>query len=101
MASELIPTVWSSEHPVVMADTCSQQPSPSAAVPGSSSSRPLPPVAPRPQPVAPLRKPPQVVMIRKDEPAVSPPPPPAPAPPSQALRSPSPTDEGLVDMGSM
>jgi small subunit ribosomal protein S1 len=84
-----------------MADTGSQQPSPSAAVPGSSSSRPLPPVAPRPQPVAPLRKPPQVVMIRKDEPAVSPPPPPAPAPPSQALRSPSPTDEGLVDMGSM
>lgn len=107
MASELIPTVWSSELTVEMADTGSQQPPSSSAGPGSSSSRPRPPVAPRPLPVAPLRKPPQVVMIRKDEPA-----PPAPEP--KTLQAPQPgapqpappglpsSDDGeLFEMGSM
>lgn len=99
MASELIPTVWSSELTVEMADTGSQQPPSSSAGPGSSSSRPRPPVAPRPLPVAPLRKPPQVVMIRKDEPA-----PPAPEP--KTLQAPQPglppADDGeLFEMGSM
>ena len=82
-----------------MADTGSQQPPSSSAGPGSSSSRPRPPVAPRPLPVAPLRKPPQVVMIRKDEPA-----PPAPEP--KTLQAPHPglpsSDDGeLFEMGSM
>ena len=82
-----------------MADTSSQQPPSSSAGPGSSSSRPRPPVAPRPLPVAPLRKPPQVVMIRKDEPA-----PPAPEP--KTLQAPHPglpsSDDGeLFEMGSM
>ena len=102
MASELIPTVWSSELTVEMADTGSQQPPSSSAGPGSSSSRPRPPVAPRPLPVAPLRKPPQVVMIRKDEPA-----PPAPEPktlqaPQPAAPGLPPADDGeLFEMGSM
>ena len=91
--------MWSSELTVEMADTGSQQPPSSSAGPGSSSSRPLPPVAPRPLPVAPLRKPPQVVMIRKDEPA-----PPAPEP--KTLQAPHPglppSDDGeLFEMGSM
>ena len=34
----------------------------------SPSARPVPPGSPRPQPQAPLRKPPQVLMIKKDEP---------------------------------
>ena len=102
MASELIPTVWSSELTVEMADTGSQQPPSSSAGPGSSSSRPRPPVAPRPLPVAPLRKPPQVVMIRKDEPA-----PPAPEPKTLPAPQPAPpglppSDDGeLFEMGSM
>jgi len=102
MASELIPTVWCSELTVEMADTGSQQPPSSSAGPGSSSSRPRPPVAPRPLPVAPLRKPPQVVMIRKDGPA-----PPAPEPktlqaPQPAAPGLSPADDGeLFEMGSM
>ncbi|QPN71596.1 S1 RNA-binding domain-containing protein [Synechococcus sp. CBW1108] len=88
-----------------MADTGSRQPPSSSAGPGSSSSRPRPPVAPRPLPVAPLRKPPQVVMIRKDEPA--PPAPPAPEPkilqaPQPAAPSFPPSDDGeLFEMGSM
>ena len=91
--------MWSSELTVEMADTGSQQPPSSSAGPGSSSSRPRPPVAPRPLPVAPLRKPPQVVMIRKDEPA-----PPAPEP--KTLQAPHPglpsSDDGeLFEMGSM
>ena len=91
--------MWSSELTVEMADTGSQQPPSSSAGPGSSSSRPRPPVAPRPLPVAPLRKPPQVVMIRKDEPA-----PPAPEP--KTLLAPHPglpsSDDGeLFEMGSM
>ena len=94
--------MWSSELTVEMADTGSQQPPSSSAGPGSSSSRPRPPVAPRPLPVAPLRKPPQVVMIRKDEPA-----PPAPEP--KTLQAPQPAPPGLspsddgerVEMGSM
>ena len=90
-----------------MADTGSQQSPSSSAGPGSSSSRPRPPVAPRPLPVAPLRKPPQVVMIRKDEPV-----PPAPEP--KTLQAPQPeapqpvapglppSDDGeLFEMGSM
>ena len=94
--------MWSSELTVEMADTGSQQPPSSSAGPGSSSSRPRPPVAPRPLPVAPLRKPPQVVMIRKDEPA-----PPAPEPktlqaPQPAPPGLSPSDDGeLFEMGSM
>ena len=102
MASELIPTVWSSELTVEMADTGSQQPPSSSAGPGSSSSRPRPPVAPRPLPVAPLRKPPQVVMIRKDEPT-----PPAPGPKTLQAPQPAPpglppSDDGeLFEMGSM
>ncbi len=94
--------MWSSELTVEMADTGSQQPPSSSAGPGSSSSRPRPPVAPRPLPVAPLRKPPQVVMIRKDEPA-----PPAPEPktlqaPQPAAPGLPPADDGeLFEMGSM
>ena len=93
--------MWSSELTVEMADTGSQQPPSSSAGPGSSSSGPRPPVAPRPLPVAPLRKPPQVVMIRKDEPAPEPktlqaPQPGAPQP------APPPADDGeLFEMGSM
>ena len=94
--------MWSSELTVEMADTGSQQPPSSSAGPGSSSSRPQPPVAPRPLPVAPLRKPPQVVMIRKDEPA-----PPAPEPKTLQAPQPAPpglppSDDGeLFEMGSM
>ena len=94
--------MWSSELTVEMADTGSQQPPSSSAGPGSSSSRPRPPVAPRPLPVAPLRKPPQVVMIRKDEPA-----PPAPEPKTLQAPQPAPPglspsdDGGLFEMGSM
>ena len=107
MASELIPTVWSSELTVEMADTGSQQPPSSSAGPGSSSSRPRPPVAPRPLPVAPLRKPPQVVMIRKDEPAPPAPEPktlqaPQPGAPQPAPPGLPPSDDGeLFEMGSM
>ncbi|MCP9908912.1 30S ribosomal protein S1 [Cyanobium sp. BA20m-p-22] len=90
-----------------MADTGSQQPPSSSAGPGSSSSRPRPPVAPRPLPVAPLRKPPQVVMIRKDEPAPPAPEPktlqaPQPGPPQPAAPGLPPSDDGeLFEMGSM
>ena len=107
MASELLPTVWSSELTVEMADTGSQQPPSSSAGPGSSSSRPRPPVAPRPLPVAPLRKPPQVVMIRKDEPAPPAPEPktlhaPQPGAPQPAPPGLPPSDDGeLFEMGSM
>ncbi len=99
--------MWSSELTVEMADTGSQQPPSSSAGPGSSSSRPRPPVAPRPLPVAPLRKPPQVVMIRKDEPAPPAPEPkilqaPQPGPPQPAAPSFPPADDGeLFEMGSM
>ena len=90
-----------------MADTGSQQPPSSSAGPGSSSSRPRPPVAPRPLPVAPLRKPPQVVMIRKDEPAPPAPEPktlqaPQPGAPQPAPPGLPPSDDGeLFEMGSM
>ena len=99
--------MWSSELTVEMADTGSQQPPSSSAGPGSSSSRPRPPVAPRPLPVAPLRKPPQVVMIRKDEPAPPVPEPktlqaPQPGAPQPAAPGLSPSDDGeLFEMGSM
>ena len=99
--------MWSSELTVEMADTGSQQPPSSSAGPGSSSSRPRPPVAPRPLPVAPLRKPPQVVMIRKDEPAPPAPEPktlqaPQPGAPQPAPPGLPPSDDGeLFEMGSM
>ena len=99
--------MWSSELTVEMADTGSQQPPSSSAGPGSSSSRPRPPVAPRPLPVAPLRKPPQVVMIRKDEPAPPAPEPktlqaPQPGAPQPAPPGLPPADDGeLFEMGSM
>ena len=99
--------MWSSELTVEMADTGSQQPPSSSAGPGSSSSRPRPPVAPRPLPVAPLRKPPQVVMIRKDEPAPPVPEPktlqaPQPGAPQPAAPGIPPADDGeLFEMGSM
>ena len=96
--------MWSSELTVEMADTGSQQPPSSAAAQGSLSARPRLPIAPRPQPVAPLRKPPQVVMIRKDEPAPAAPAqaprsaePPVPAPPELH----SPDDGELFEMGSI
>ena len=84
--------------------------------PPSSSSRPLPPGATRPQPLAPLRKPPQVLMIRKDEPAPKPtaspelevapsPQPPAQVAPPSPVRAPARTpvrnDDELFDLGAM
>ncbi len=77
----------------------------------------MPPGAARPQPLAPLRKPPQVLMIRKDQPVVAAPEPvvatpepesaPAPSPPVAAAPAPSPvraparTDDDLFDLGGM
>ncbi len=77
----------------------------------------MPPGAAQPQPVAPLRKPPQVLMIRKDqpvvaapEPVVAPPkpesvrtpePPAAAAPPPSPVRTPARNDDDLFDLGGM
>ena len=93
-----------------MAGTGKQQP--------ASSARPLPPGAPRPQAAPPERKPPQVLMIKRDEPepvaaadpaaAVAPAPAPAaPAPPvpvaasPQAPARPARSDEELFDLGAL
>ena len=77
----------------------------------------MPPGAARPQPVAPLRKPPQVLMIRKDQPAVAAPesvvapaepesvrtpePPAAAAPAPSPVRTPARNDDDLFDLGGM
>ena len=103
-----------------MAGTGSQPPSSaSSPAPAPGSARPVPPGAARPQPVAPQRKPPQVLMIRKDqpgvaspEPVVAPPQPEsaaAPAPPVAAAPAPAPSpvraparsDDDLFDLGGM
>lgn len=91
---------------------------------GSASPRPVPPAGYRPKPAPPQRKPPQVLMIKKDEPPVAEPPlavapaaaapvPPAasaaPAPvapgtaaaPAAPARTPARSDEELFDLGAM
>ena len=80
--------------------------------PASPSPRPVPPGASRPKPAAPVRKPPQVLMIKKDEPEAPPaaagvapetvaPAAAAPKPPAAPARTPSRSDEELFDMGGM
>ena len=71
----------------------------------------MPPASPRPKAPAPVRKPPQVLMIKKDEPEAPPAPeatapaPQAPAAAPQApaapARTPSRSDDELFDMGAM
>ncbi len=94
-----------------MAGPGNQQPPVPAPSGGSASPRPVPPAGYRPKPAPPQRKPPQVLMIKKDEPDVAPaaelvaaaPPAPAAAPqaPSAPARTPSRSDDELFDMGAM
>ncbi len=99
----------------------SGKPTPPAQGPASSG-RPIPPGSPRPQPAPPQRRPPQVLMLKKDEPRGAstsdqpdPMPPrqsavapaaPAPASPQPAAPPPSPapqvrSDDELFDLGDM
>jgi small subunit ribosomal protein S1 len=103
----------------------SGKPTPTSSGPVSSgpapSGRPVPPGAPRPQPTAPVRRPPQVLMIKKDDPrgagaseqpeVVQPTAPSQPVAPAAAAAPPAPpvqpsapagrTDEELFDLGDM
>lgn len=79
----------------------------------SSSARPVSPGAPRPKPAAPLRKPPQVMMIKKDESDAAgaassistsngaAEAPPAPAAVADAVRPPARNDADLFELESM
>jgi small subunit ribosomal protein S1 len=86
-----------------MAGSGNQQPPVPAPQSGAAASpRPVPPLAGRPRPAAPVRKPPQVLMIKKDQPE------PAPAPEAATpqvaaapARSTAPSDDALFDMGAM
>ena len=87
-----------------------QPPAPAPQSGGAAAPRPVPPMASRPKPAAPVRKPPQVLMIKKDEPepasapmAAVPVAPVAAAPqaPAAPARTPSRSDDELFDMGAM
>jgi small subunit ribosomal protein S1 len=82
---------------------------------GASSGRPVPPGTPRPQPTPPQRRPPQVLMIKKDEPrsdsdaeqVAAPQPPASPSAPVAAAAPQPPSapsarsDDELFDLGEM
>ncbi|MCS5705564.1 S1 RNA-binding domain-containing protein [Synechococcus sp. FGCU-3] len=87
-----------------------QPPAPASSSGGAASPRPMPPASPRPKAPAPVRKPPQVLMIKKDEPeapaapeVVAPVAPAAAAAPTAPApaRTPARSDDDLFDMGAM